>query len=162
MYDLTFKCPFTSIVCGATGSGKTTPAIIGITKALKENKVAIYTSPIKSLSNQKYNDFNQLFPGNVGIITGDVKISPTSPLMIVTAEILKNIFVYDYYWRLFRNLKIRSIEELKKYSVSEINAHIYRMLDFQIKVPSRFLKRGLISKMFMTLSYLRFLFSFKK
>jgi len=24
MYDLTFKCPFTSIVCGATGSGKTT------------------------------------------------------------------------------------------------------------------------------------------
>jgi antiviral helicase SKI2 len=49
----------------------------------------IYTSPIKTLSNQKFKEFSDLFP-NVGIITGDVKINPTGSILIMTAEILRN------------------------------------------------------------------------
>ena len=40
-----------------TGSGKTLPAEYAIDFFTKKGKKVIYTSPIKSLSNQKYSDF---------------------------------------------------------------------------------------------------------
>jgi len=97
------------LVTAHTGSGKSTPAIIAIAKTFKNNLISIYTSPIKSLSNQKYQELNNLFPGEVGIITGDVKISPTSPIMIVTAEILRNILTNNnennnYEWNLNKEM----------------------------------------------------------
>ena len=45
------------LICAHTGSGKTVLAIYGIGWCLKNNKKAIYTSPTKSLSNQKYFEF---------------------------------------------------------------------------------------------------------
>lgn len=45
---------------------------------------AIYTSPIKALSNQKFRDFKNTF-GDVGLITGDVSINP---------GIIDNLFFY--------------------------------------------------------------------
>lgn len=46
---------------------------------------AIYTSPIKALSNQKYRDFKQTFgQENVGILTGDVQINPEASCLIMT------------------------------------------------------------------------------
>ena len=41
------------LVTAHTGSGKTVPAIFSIADSLQKNKKIIYTSPIKSLSNQK-------------------------------------------------------------------------------------------------------------
>ena len=52
----------------------------------------IYTSPIKALSNQKYRDFKKKFT-DVGLITGDVQISPEAPCLIMTTEILRSVFV---------------------------------------------------------------------
>lgn len=48
----------------------------------------IYTSPIKALSNQKFRDFKNTF-GDVGLLTGDVQLSPESSCLIMTTEILR-------------------------------------------------------------------------
>lgn len=48
----------------------------------------IYTSPIKALSNQKFRDFKTTF-GDVGLLTGDVQLSPESSCLIMTTEILR-------------------------------------------------------------------------
>ena len=59
---------------------------------MQRGKKAIYTSPIKALSNQKYRDFSKKFgKANVGIITGDVSINPDAPVLIVTTEILRTM-----------------------------------------------------------------------
>lgn len=51
---------------------------------------AIYTSPIKALSNQKYRDFKQKFD-DVGILTGDIQIKPDSSCLVMTTEILRSM-----------------------------------------------------------------------
>lgn len=68
--------------------------------------------------------------------------------------ILKNIIVYDYYWRMFRNLNIRSVEEVTKYlDTQTLPASLIEMLNFQLKIPLSILKMGIFSKAFMALSY---------
>lgn len=49
---------------------------------------AIYTSPIKALSNQKYRDFKMIFD-EVGLVTGDIQIATESFCLIMTTEILR-------------------------------------------------------------------------
>ena len=62
----------------------------GIEGATVEEKVlaaegqAIYTAPIKALSNQKFRDFREAHGDDVGIMTGDVTINPEAPLLIMT------------------------------------------------------------------------------
>lgn len=57
-----------------------------------EIRRAIYTSPIKALSNQKYRDFKQTFSASsVGILTGDVQINPEANCLIMTTEILRSM-----------------------------------------------------------------------
>jgi DEAD/DEAH box helicase len=51
---------------------------------------AIYTSPIKALSNQKFRDFKKTFE-DVGILTGDVQIRPEASCLIMTTEILRSM-----------------------------------------------------------------------
>lgn len=53
---------------------------------------AIYTSPIKALSNQKFRDFKQTFSSSsVGILTGDVQINPEATCLVMTTEILRSM-----------------------------------------------------------------------
>jgi superfamily II RNA helicase len=80
-----------------TGVGKTTPAIYAILHTVKKlGKRVVYTAPIKSLSNEKFNDFTKLFSSqgvSVGILTGDNKINPNANCIMATAEILqKSLF----------------------------------------------------------------------
>jgi antiviral helicase SKI2 len=81
------------LITAHTGSGKTVLAIYGIAYAIKNNKKVIYTSPTKSLSNQKYDEFIKLFSGisTIGIMTGDIKVNPDAQIMIMTTEILRNL-----------------------------------------------------------------------
>ena len=80
-----------SLSCVPTGSGKTMPAIFAIDFFTSKKKKVIYTSPIKALSNQKYYEFTQKFPGvSIGLLTGDIKINPEADVLIMTAEILQN------------------------------------------------------------------------
>lgn len=78
------------LVTAHTGAGKTALALYAIAKYMKdEDCQVIYTSPIKTLSNQKFKEFSEHFD-DVGILTGDVKINPSGRLLIMTAEILRN------------------------------------------------------------------------
>jgi len=81
------------ITTAHTGSGKTVPAIFAIKYFLSQGKKVIYTSPIKALSNQKFNEFKEL-TSDIGILTGDIKINPEGSLLIMTTEILCNTLYY--------------------------------------------------------------------
>jgi len=79
------------LVTAHTGSGKTLPAEFAIKHLAKSGKKVIYTSPIKALSNQKFHDFSQKFPGiSFGLFTGDIKTNPDADVLIMTTEILMN------------------------------------------------------------------------
>jgi replicative superfamily II helicase len=52
---------------------------------------AVYTSPIKALSNQKFRDFKNVFKDKVGLVTGDVQIKPDAECLIMTTEILRYV-----------------------------------------------------------------------
>ena len=79
-------------IAAPTGSGKTLPAEHSIRHAIANGKKTIYTSPIKTLSNQKFKEFTEKFPeADVGILTGDIKYNPNGNLLIMTTEILRNL-----------------------------------------------------------------------
>ncbi|PNY26558.1 ATP-dependent RNA helicase [Tolypocladium capitatum] len=77
-------------VAAHTSAGKTVVAEYAIALAAKHMTKAIYTSPIKALSNQKFRDFRQDFD-EVGILTGDVQINPEASCLIMTTEILRSM-----------------------------------------------------------------------
>ncbi|KAK3710809.1 Antiviral helicase ski2 [Vermiconidia calcicola] len=77
-------------VAAHTSAGKTVVAEYAISLAAKHMTKAIYTSPIKALSNQKFRDFRQTFD-DVGILTGDVQIRPEASCLIMTTEILRSM-----------------------------------------------------------------------
>ncbi|THV06548.1 ATP-dependent RNA helicase [Dendrothele bispora CBS 962.96] len=79
-------------VAAHTSAGKTAVAEYAIALAEKHMTRAIYTSPIKALSNQKFRDFKQTFSSaSVGILTGDVQINPEASCLIMTTEILRSM-----------------------------------------------------------------------
>lgn len=79
------------LITAHTGSGKTLPAEFAILQAHKNGKKSIYTAPIKSLSNQKFNEFTEKYPHiSFGILTGDIKYNPEADCLIMTTEILRN------------------------------------------------------------------------
>ncbi|MFH1846848.1 MAG: DEAD/DEAH box helicase [Candidatus Omnitrophota bacterium] len=91
------------IVSAPTGAGKTVIAEHVIHDCLKRSKRAVYTAPIKALSNQKFRDFQVDFRDKIGILTGDVSINPHAPILIMTTEI-------------FRNKVLGKTSELEEYS----------------------------------------------
>ncbi|KAG8788155.1 hypothetical protein FRC15_005856 [Serendipita sp. 397] len=79
-------------VAAHTSAGKTVVAEYAIALAAKHMTRAIYTSPIKALSNQKFRDFKITFSASsVGILTGDVQINPEANCLIMTTEILRSM-----------------------------------------------------------------------
>ncbi|KAK2741567.1 hypothetical protein FQN57_005550 [Myotisia sp. PD_48] len=77
-------------VAAHTSAGKTVVAEYAIALANKHMTKAIYTSPIKALSNQKFRDFKTTFD-DVGILTGDIQINPEASCLIMTTEILRSM-----------------------------------------------------------------------
>jgi antiviral helicase SKI2 len=79
------------LVTAPTGSGKSLPAEFSLDFFVSQGKKVIYCSPIKSLSNQKFDDFSKKYPHlRVGIITGDIKCNPDADVLLMTTEILLN------------------------------------------------------------------------
>jgi superfamily II RNA helicase len=79
------------LITAHTGSGKTLPAEFAIQHFTSLKKKIIYTSPIKALSNQKFYEFTNKYPGiSFGILTGDIKFNPEADVIIMTTEILLN------------------------------------------------------------------------
>jgi len=80
------------LVTAKTGSGKTFVGEYQIAKSLSRGGRIFYTTPIKSLSNQKFHDLKKLFPeASVGIMTGDIKFRPDAQILVMTTEILRNL-----------------------------------------------------------------------
>lgn len=79
------------LVTAPTGSGKTWIAREEIRRLLAAGKRAWYTSPLKALTNSKYQEFRDEFGDDrVGILTGDRKENPDAPLVVGTTEIYRN------------------------------------------------------------------------
>ena len=80
------------LVSAPTGSGKTLVADYGIRLALATGTRAIYTAPIKALSNQKYRDWcSEYGEEQIGLLTGDVSINPEASVLVMTTEVLRNM-----------------------------------------------------------------------
>ena len=80
------------LVCAPTGAGKTVVGEFAIHLALKLAQKCFYTTPIKALSNQKYNDLIARYgAGRIGLLTGDNAINPHAPIVVMTTEVLRNM-----------------------------------------------------------------------
>ena len=80
------------LLCAPTSAGKTAVATYAVAMALHLKSRAIYTTPIKALSNQKFLDFGKGFGGQfVGIMTGDTVIASDAPIVVMTLEILQSM-----------------------------------------------------------------------
>jgi ATP-dependent RNA helicase HelY len=80
-----------ALVTAPTGSGKTWIAREEIRRLLEGGRRAWYTSPLKALTNSKYQEFIDEFGAErVGILTGDRKENSDAPLVVGTTEIYRN------------------------------------------------------------------------
>lgn len=78
------------VVIASTSAGKSVVAYHAVSKSIENKKIAIYTSPVKSLANQKYVELYNKFNGDVGLITGDVTNNVNASCLVMTAEVLRN------------------------------------------------------------------------
>jgi len=79
------------LVSAPTGSGKTWIALEATKEFLARGCGVWYATPLKALSNAKYEEFGEaLGSDNVGILTGDRKENPDAPVIVGTTEILRN------------------------------------------------------------------------
>lgn len=114
------------VVSAATGTGKTLIADFVINHCIGEflqdiksvnshlvthGPRVVYTAPIKALSNQKYREFTSEYGNDlVGILTGDVQINPTAPMVIMTTEIYRNMLISQD--NLLKNLQYTIFDEV--------------------------------------------------
>src|SRR5699024_10913812 len=79
------------LVAAPTGAGKTVVGEYAVDKALQVGQKAVYTTPIKALSNQKYTDYLRRHgQENDGLLTGAAPISAGAPVVVKTTEVLRN------------------------------------------------------------------------
>lgn len=79
------------LVTVPTGTGKTLMAKAGILRALRTRKTAIYTTPLRALTEEKYRELVDDFGAeNVGFATGDYRVNAEAPIQVLVAEILWN------------------------------------------------------------------------
>lgn len=101
--------PFQRAACGAldegrsvlvaapTGAGKTVVAECAVYLAMGSgDEKVFYTTPIKALSNQKYQEFVETWGArNVGLLTGDTNINSGARIVVMTTEVLRNMLYAD-------------------------------------------------------------------
>src|SRR6476469_4475520 len=80
------------LVAAPTGSGKTIVGDFAIHLALATGRKCFYTTPIKALSNQKFNDLVARYGAEkVGLLTGDNVVNGEAPVVVMTTEVLRNM-----------------------------------------------------------------------
>mgnify|MGYP004549497649 FL=1 len=94
------------VVCAPTGAGKTCIAQSAIHLAIENNERIFYTTPLKALSNQKFNDFSKLYgKDNVGLLTGDTTINRDAQIVVMTTEVFRNMLYGTTFGSVKDNLK---------------------------------------------------------
>lgn len=80
------------LVAAPTGSGKTVVGEFAIHLARETGRKCFYTTPIKALSNQKFNDLVARYGADqVGLLTGDNVVNGEAPIVVMTTEVLRNM-----------------------------------------------------------------------
>src|SRR5690625_318206 len=80
------------LVAAPTGAGKTVVGEFAVHLALAQGRKAFYTTPIKALSNQKYNDLVARYGSEiVWLLTGDTSINGEAPVVVMKTEVLRNM-----------------------------------------------------------------------
>jgi ATP-dependent RNA helicase HelY len=83
---------YSALICAPTGAGKTVVGEFAVHLALAAGEKCFYTTPIKALSNQKYNDLVARYgTSRVGLLTGDNAVNPHAPIVVMTTEVLRNM-----------------------------------------------------------------------
>jgi glycosyltransferase involved in cell wall biosynthesis len=125
-----------------------------------------YIRCIRKLKTSKYIDkvllnigFNNEQVTKYTFLVAEIQI-PENLILLkkLGVNILRNPFVYDYYWRMFRNLNIRSVQTIKSYFHQPIHPLIIQIVSTQAEIPVRLLKIGALSKIIMTSTYILSLF----
>ena len=84
------------LVAAPTGAGKTVVGEYAVRHAFELGQKAFYTTPIKALSNQKFNDLRKVYgDANVGLLTGDQSINSEAQVVVMTTEVLRNMIYAD-------------------------------------------------------------------
>lgn len=84
------------LVTVPTGTGKTLMAKSAMYKALELGQRAVYTTPLRALTEEKYRELCEDFgEDNVGFATGDFKVNREAPIQVEVAEILWNRIFND-------------------------------------------------------------------
>ncbi|WP_231615408.1 DEAD/DEAH box helicase [Novipirellula artificiosorum] len=84
------------LVCAPTGTGKTLIAEAAVYEALRTGKRMYYTTPLIALTDQKLDELRQsavrwgFSADQVGLVTGNRRVNPDAPVLVVVAEILLN------------------------------------------------------------------------
>src|SRR5690349_24070603 len=84
------------LVCAPTGTGKTLIAEAALFEALHTGTRAYYTTPLIALTEQKLQEMQAAairwgFSANdIGLVTGNRRVNPDAPILVVVAEILFN------------------------------------------------------------------------
>lgn len=100
------NCGKSVVVCAPTGAGKTMIAQHAIHQALKNGHRIFYTTPLKALSNQKFNDFGEKYGvEKVGLLTGDTSINRDAQVVIMTTEVFRNMLYGTNFGAVADNLK---------------------------------------------------------
>jgi ATP-dependent RNA helicase HelY len=80
------------LVAAPTGAGKTVVGEFATWAALRDGGKCFYTTPIKALSNQKYNDLRARYGhARVGLLTGDRSVNGEAQVVVMTTEVLRNM-----------------------------------------------------------------------
>src|SRR4051794_29958416 len=83
---------YSVLVCAPTGAGKTVVGEFAVHLALAAGQKCFYTTPIKALSNQKFNDLVERYGAErVGLLTGDNAVNGDAPIVVMTTEVLRNM-----------------------------------------------------------------------
>ena len=83
------------VVSTHTGNGKTLIADYAVEQCYETGTHVIYTAPIKTLSNQKFFEFQSVYGEDVGLVTGDHTLRRDAPILVMTTEVLRNMIHED-------------------------------------------------------------------
>ncbi|HEY2414362.1 MAG TPA: DEAD/DEAH box helicase [Pirellulaceae bacterium] len=89
------------LVCAPTGTGKTLIAEAALFEALHTGTRAYYTTPLIALTEQKLQEMQSaavrwgFSADDVGLVTGNRRVNPDAPVLVVVAEILFNRLLHS-------------------------------------------------------------------
>ena len=84
------------LVAAPTGAGKTIVGEFATFLSERFGNRCFYTTPIKALSNQKYQELVGVYgESEVGLLTGDSSINSGARIVVMTTEVLRNMIYAD-------------------------------------------------------------------